>query len=197
MVTSQGTVKKTKLSEFGNIRRTGIIAISLDKGDELSSVRLVRAKDEMALATKSGQSIRFKESAVRAMGRGAAGVRAIRLKKSDMVTGFEVIPGGNDKELKLLVVMANGYAKQTPLSEYKVQGRGGSGIRTATVTAKTGTIIASKVVGGGETELFALSEKGQIIRTEIAQVRTTGRAAQGVRIMSLDSGDHLAGIAVI
>jgi DNA gyrase subunit A len=128
------------------------------------------------------------------MGRTAAGVRAIKLKKqNDEVAGFDIIKEG---EGLLLVVMENGFAKQTALKEYKVQRRGGSGIKTAEVTAKTGLVISAHVVAE-EKEIFALSAKGQMIRTEIGTVRTTGRSAQGVRIMNLKSGDRVAGTIVI
>jgi DNA gyrase subunit A len=194
MVTKNGLIKKTPLADFANIRRTGIIAIALKKGDALQGVKLSGGKDEIIITTAKGQSIRFKESQARPMGRGAAGVTAIRLR-SDHVAGFDIITGDH-KQPHLLVVMANGFGKQTPLKEYKVQGRGGSGIRTANVTAKTGQLITAQIVDD-ETEILALSAKGQIIRTELKGVRRTGRSAQGVRIMNLKSGDRLAGVVIL
>lgn len=199
MATGNGTIKKTALEDFRNIRRNGIIAITLDKGDRLIGTRLVTGKDQIILSTQGGQAIRFSETDVRAMGRSAAGVNGIRLKKGDKVAGFDIIPGSDkerSKDSRVLAVMANGYAKQTPLKEYKIQRRGGSGIRTAQVTSKTGPIIATRILSE-ETEILALSAKGQVIRTELSSVRTAGRATQGVRIMNLKPGDHLAGIAVI
>ena len=196
MVTKQGLIKKTPLSDFANIRRTGIIAINLKKGDYLKWARLTGGNDEVLLATRQGQSIRFDEKQARPMGRTAAGVRAIKLKKqNDEVAGFAII----NKELtdaKLLVVMEHGYAKQTPLKEYKTQGRGGSGVKAAEITAKTGPVVSAHVIAS-EAELFALSAKGQMIRTPLETVRMTGRAAQGVRIMDLKQGDRLAGTVVI
>ena len=211
MVTKSGLVKKTRAADFENIRRTGIIAIALKKGDLLKWVRLSTGDDQIILATKHGQAIRFKESQIRAMGRGASGVKAIRLKGGDEVAGFDIIETKGELSVKsklpdtsplalgtkqLLVVMEKGFAKQTPLKEYKLQHRGGSGIKTARITPKTGPIVGSRVIGE-ETEIFALSAKGQVIRTELKSVRQTGRSAQGVKIMNLKAGDRLAGVVII
>jgi DNA gyrase subunit A len=194
MVTKQGVIKKTPLEDFENIRRTGIIALSLKKGDQLKWARLTTGTEQVVLATRQGQSIRFDEKQVRPMGRTAAGVRAIKLKKqNDEVAGFDIIRGD---DAMLLVVMEHGFAKQTALKEYKVQSRGGSGIKTAEVTAKTGMVVSAHVVSE-EKEIFALSAKGQMIRTELSTVRKTGRSAQGVHIMDLKSGDRVAGTVVI
>ena len=196
MVTKQGLVKKTALADFANIRRNGIIAISLKKGDHLKWARLTGGNDEILLVTRQGQSIRFDEKQARPMGRTAAGVRAIKLKKqNDEVAGFAII----NKETvgaKLLVVMEHGYAKQTALKEYKKQSRGGSGVKTAEITAKTGPLVSAHAIGA-EVELFAISAKGQMIRTPLDTVRMTGRSAQGVRIMDLKAGDRVAGTVVI
>jgi DNA gyrase subunit A len=194
MVTKHGVIKKTPLEDFENIRRTGIIALSLKKGDQLKWARLTTGTEQVVLATRQGQSIRFDEKQVRPMGRTAAGVRAIKLKKqNDEVAGFDIIRGD---DAMLLVVMEHGFAKQTALKEYKVQSRGGSGIKTAEVTPKTGMVVSAHVVSE-EKEIFALSAKGQMIRTEISTVRKTGRSAQGVHIMDLKSGDRVAGTVVI
>ncbi len=194
MVTKQGLIKKTSLADFENIRRTGIIAMKLKKGDQLKWAKLTMGTDQVVLATRQGQSIRFEEKQVRPMGRTAAGVRAIKLKKqNDEVAGFDIIKGD---DAVLLVVMEHGFAKQTSLKEYKKQARGGSGIKTAEVTSKTGLVISAHVVSD-EKEIFALSAKGQMIRTELATVRKTGRSAQGVRIMNLNSGDRLAGTVIV
>ena len=195
MVTKQGNIKKTPLEDFENIRRSGIISIKLKKGDQLKWARLTTGNDQAVLATRQGQSIRFDEKQVRPMGRTAAGVRAIKLKKqNDEVAGFDIINKGEDA--RLLVVMENGFAKQTSLKDYKTQSRGGSGIKTAVITPKTGLVISAHVLTQ-EKEIFALSAKGQMIRTELDTVRTTGRAAQGVRIMNLNSGDRVAGTIVV
>ncbi|MEK7193189.1 MAG: DNA gyrase subunit A [Patescibacteria group bacterium] len=204
MVTQDGLIKKTPIGEFQNIRRSGIIALDLKKNDLLKWVGISHGKDEVVLTTRGGQAIRFKETQIRSMGRSAAGVRAIRLRSGDHVAGFDIIKDKKSEKQeeqpkgvnRLVVVMENGFAKQTALTQYKVQNRGGSGIKTAKITKKTGSIISSKVVRE-ETEIFALSAKGQVIRTELSSVRMTGRAAQGVRIMNLKSGDRLAGIVIV
>jgi DNA gyrase subunit A len=196
MVTRNGVVKKTALAEFENVRRTGIIAISLKKEDALKWVRLVEKEDQVLIATKKGQSIRFKESQARPMGRSAGGVTAIRLKKDDVVSSVSIVSEGKNQGVnkrRLLVVMANGYGKQTPIVQYKVQKRGGSGIRTAKITPKTGPVVSGWLVDDEE-ELLLISSKGQIIKTDLSTVRMTGRDAQGVRIMTLDAGDQVAGI---
>lgn len=217
MVTAGGIMKKTLLDDFRNIRRSGIIAISLKKGDALRWAGLSSGKDELMLVTSGGQAIRFRESQVRPMGRTASGIRAIRLKKNDSVAGFAIIRASPESRAnvlespsntrdaagvprnlsrKLLVVMANGFGKQSLLKEFKVQNRGGSGIRAVKITPKTGPVVASRILVG-ETEILALSAKGQVIRTQLESVRTTGRASQGVRIMNLKSGDRLAGVVVM
>lgn len=192
MATANGMIKKTSLLDFSNVRRTGIIAIRLKKNDQLKWVRLSSGGDEVLMTTASGQGIRFKESQIRPMSRIAAGVRGIRLKNNDRVSGLEMVRK-DMKDARLLTVMANGYGKQTKVSEYKSQNRGGSGVRAAKITAKTGPLISAHIVTD-ETELLALSAKGQIIRTTLPSVRQAGRATQGVKIMSLNAGDHLIGV---
>ncbi|MBI3114431.1 MAG: DNA gyrase subunit A, partial [Candidatus Harrisonbacteria bacterium] len=192
MATKNGMVKKTGLLDFGNVRRTGIIAIRLKKGDELKWVMLSSGGDEILVTTELGQGIRFKESQIRPMGRTASGVRGIRLKAGDRVSALEIVRK-DTKNARLLTVMANGYGKQTNVSEYKAQNRGGSGVRAAKITAKTGPLISAHLVSD-ETELLALSGKGQIIRTSLESVRQAGRATQGVKVMSLNAGDHLIGV---
>ncbi|MDE2144518.1 MAG: DNA gyrase subunit A [Patescibacteria group bacterium] len=195
MVTAHGVVKKTSLEDFGNVRKSGIIAINLKKGDELHWVKLVKTGDELILTTRRGQAIRFKEKDVRPMGRTAAGVRGISLKSGDRVSSFDVITPEN-KDGNFLVIMSNGFAKFTPLKEYRLQSRGGKGILTAKVTSKTGEVVSSHVITE-EKELLAISEKGQIIRTDLKSIRTTGRSAQGVRIMRVEEGDSIAGTALL
>lgn len=199
MVTKQGVIKKTALEEFGNIRRTGIIAINLKENDELKWVKISSGKDEIILATTNGQAIRFKESQLRAMGRGASGVTAIKLKKNDFVAGLDIIRTDNKEQMakgKLLVIMDKGFAKQTPLKEYRLQSRGGSGIKTAKISDKTGKIVNIHLIGDEE-EVLALSAKGQMIRTKISDIRTAGRATSGVKIMRLNEGDKVAGLVVL
>jgi DNA gyrase subunit A len=198
MSTGNGTVKKTDLSEFENVRRSGLIAIKLEKGDALSWAEATSGSDEVIITTQKGQAIRFKESDVRPMGRAAAGVRGIKLKTDDKVVGMDVVFKGQ-KGNQLLVIAENGYGKRSDLKAYKVQKRGGSGIKTASVTAKTGKLIGAKVVNLDDIEqdLIMTSEKGQIIRIELKTVSTLGRATQGVRVMRPQAGDKVSAITVL
>ena len=199
MLTADGTIKKTSLSEFANIRRTGIIAINLTKGDSLIGVKLSSGKDEIIITTNAGQAIRFKETDTKPLGRAAAGVRGIKLKKDDRVAGFDIVrtdQKADHKKQTLLVVSENGFAKQTPISEYKTQTRGGMGIKTSNVTPKIGNIISGQIIREEE-ELLAISNKGQIIRIPLKDVRTAGRATSGVKIMSLKEKDKLAGVVAL
>ncbi|HBK34974.1 MAG: gyrase subunit A protein [Candidatus Uhrbacteria bacterium GW2011_GWE2_40_58] len=187
MVTTQGTIKKTEIASFENLRRTGLIALKLKEGDYLRWVRPTTGNDEIVLATAEGQAIRFSEKQVRSMGRVASGVRGIRLKGSDLVVGMGTIRSGAGKkkgQIELLVVMKNGYGKRTDITEYKMQGRGGSGIRTANITKKTGKLVSARVIKSGDPrDLFVISEAGQVIRSSVKSVSILGRSTQGVKIM--------------
>jgi DNA gyrase subunit A len=196
MITKNGIAKKVAAENFRDVRRSGIIAIKLKDGDELLSVGAVEKGDEIIMATASGQSIRFKESDVREMGRGASGVTAMRLKKGDIVVGTDSI-GKDEKDGEFLVVSSSGYGKKTKLKEYKTQKRGGSGIKTMKVTGKTGKLINAQVVTGKVTEAVAISQHGQIIRTLLEQISSLGRQTQGVRIMKLREGDILASLTCL
>ena len=194
MVTEEGIGKKVPAKSFHDVRTSGIIAIKLQNGDKLVSVSQVEKADSCVVVTNKGQSIRFKESDVREMGRQAGGVRVIKLGKGDKVVGAHPVPKNSEKAAALLVVGAHGYGKKTKISEYKVQKRGGSGIKTASVTAKTGEIMASSVVTEAEEELVAMSKKAQVIRLELREIPSLGRSTQGVRIMKLREGDSLASL---
>lgn len=194
MATRNGTVKKTAAAQFREVRRSGLIAIGLDTGDALISARFVGAGDDIVLTSGKGQSICFKEGDVRQMGRQAAGVRGIKLGKGDFLVGAGVISKGA-KDAQLLVLSSTGYGKKTPLSEYKVQGRGGSGIKTMSITPKTKQLVGAAVVEGGG-ELVAMSQKSQTIRTGLDEIPSLGRATQGVRVMKLYEGDSLASFVV-
>jgi len=197
MVTKNGVVKKTPLKDFENVRRGGLIAIKLKPGDSLSSVKKIGDGDEIIIATKNGQSICFPEKDVRSMGRPAAGIRGIRLKKGDEVLGMEIVKKekGRDKEL-LLVLTDNGFGKRTPIKEYKCQGRGGSGVKTAKITAKTGPLAKIEIISNEE-DLIVISQKGQVIRTKISSIPKLGRDTQGVRIMKMKAGDKVASAACL
>jgi DNA gyrase subunit A len=196
LVTKNGTAKRVDADAFKDVRRNGLIAISLDTGDELRSALFMSEGDQVILSTKEGQAIRFKDSDVRVMGRNASGVRGMKLDKGDSIVGTDVVRK-DMKNPEFLVISANGYGKKTPIDEYKVQGRGGSGIITMKVTDKTGKIIASKVVTEEEEEIAAISKKSQVIRVEIKEIPSLGRQTQGVRIMKLREGDSIASITCI
>ena len=196
LVTKQGTAKKMSSESFKDVRRSGIIAIRLDKDDQLISALVTEKGDEVMIATSGGQAIRFKESDIREMGRTAGGVRGIKLKKGDEVIGVDVIKKEKGSG-SFLTMSANGFGKKTSLKEYKVQKRGGSGIKTAKVTSKTGKLIVAKVVDGEEEELIAMSKKGQVIRTALKDISSLGRQTQGVTIMRLRAGDGIASLACI
>ena len=195
MATKNGIIKKTPLGDFTNVRRSGIIAIKLKKNDQLDEVLMSSGSDEVILSTALGQAIRFKESQLRPMGRATSGVRGIRIKKGDSLIGLGIISKEN-KESRLLTITTNGFGKQTKLSQYKTQGRGGSGIKTAKITSKTGPVVASKIITNEE-EILALSVKGQMIRTKLESIRMAGRATQGVHIMNLNSGDKVVGVVCL
>jgi len=197
MVTKNGIIKKTDLSAFRNVRRNGLIAIKLQKDDLLKKAVIGNEGEEVILVTKNGGAIRFKEKEVRVMGRGAAGVRGIRLKKGDEVVGMDIIKSSKLKSQKskqsyLLVITENGYGKRTKIEEFRLQKRGGSGIRAARITEKTGKIVFSKVIGKEESDLFVISKNGQVIRSALNSISILGRVTSGVRVMKLDRGDRVA-----
>jgi DNA gyrase subunit A len=191
MVTEQGVAKKVDAASFHDVRRSGIIAIKLHDKDKLVSAAFVKEGDDTAVVTTEGQSIRFKEKDIREMGRNAAGVRAIKLGKKDTVVAALTV----SKEFEnnnLLVFSENGYGKQTPLEEYKIQNRGGSGIKTAKVTDKIGKIMSAAIVTDNTDEVVAMSQKGQVIRVDVDEIPILGRQTQGVRVMKLRDGDKIA-----
>lgn len=193
MVTKNGTGKKSSAKHFHDVRRSGLIAITLDDGDELMSASFVSKKDDVVIATRDGQSIRFEAEDVREMGRNAAGVRVIKLGKDDAVISADIV-SKEAKNPKLFVMGAHGYGKKTKLEEYKTQNRGGSGILTMNVTDKTGPLIAARVVTDDIEEMVAMSKKSQVIRVDLKEIPTLGRSTQGVRVMKLRDGDSLASL---
>ena len=204
MVTRNGTGKKTAAKNFHDVRRSGLIAITLDEGDELITASFISKGDDVVIATAGGQSIRFKESDVREMGRSAAGVRVIRLEEEDKKKGVPAdrvisadVVSKDAKNPALFVMGENGYGKKTSLDEYKVQNRGGSGILTMNITPKTGPLMGAKVVTDDVEEIVAMSKKSQVIRTDLKEIPTLGRSTQGVRVMKLRDGDSLASLICI
>ncbi len=199
MVTKSGVIKKSQADAFKDVRRSGLIAISLHEGDSLIAAKFVGDKDDVSLVTKNAQSIRFKSSDVRQMGRTAAGVAGIKLKKDDYVVSADIL-GTDSSAHEILVVMENGYGKSTPEKEYKVQKRGGSGVKTAKVTSKTGHVVGVVVIAKEEREegeLVVMSKKGQTIKLPLRDVPTLGRDTQGVRVMKMRPGDSIASVVFV
>jgi DNA gyrase subunit A len=194
--THQGVIKKVAADEFEDVRRSGIRAINLQKGDTLRWARLVMMGEEIILSTKLGQAVRFKEKDVRPMGRAAQGVRAIKLRKGDEVVGMDAIPK-DAKKLEIFSLSELGYGKKTEVSQYRIQRRGGSGIKTVKITPKTGILVSVQVVADNITELIAMSQKGQVIRVPIDQIPSLSRATQGVRVMKLEDKDKVASAALL
>lgn len=199
MATQNGLVKKVAREEFENIRTNGLIALKLKNGDELKWVKSTSGKDQVVMVSSGGQAVRFKESDIRPMGRTAAGVRGMRLKADEKVVGMEVAATGlaAEKDQQLLTVMRQGYGKRTDLRSYKIQRRGGRGVLTAKITAKTGKIISAHLVDPENKEIIAVSQKGQVIRTSLESVSILSRATQGVRIMKLAEDDSLASVVLV
>ncbi|MDA1292470.1 MAG: DNA gyrase subunit A [bacterium] len=196
MVTEKGTVKRTELVQFDNIRRSGLIAQKTIPGDRLKWVLATSGRDEILIVTKKGKAIRFPEADVRSMGRAAAGVRGIKISAGDIVVEAGEI--SNSKTSMLLVVMENGLGKMTSVEEYRFQGRGGSGVKAAQLTSKTGDIVGGCILQDGEDgDLICLSKQGQAIRMKLSAIPSRGRATQGVIVMRLKSNDKVATMSVV
>jgi DNA gyrase subunit A len=192
MGTRKGTIKKTELSAFANPRAGGIIAMGIEDDDELLAVQLSDGESEVFIGSRDGMAIRFQEGDARPMGRTAYGVRGIQLRAGDEVVAMEVVkPGGT-----LLTVTEKGYAKKTELDEYRVQGRGGYGLKNLEVTDKNGHVVGIAQVHANE-ELLVITEQGKILRTPAAEIRTIGRATQGVRLMDLEGEDKIVSVALV
>ncbi|MEI7742039.1 MAG: DNA gyrase subunit A [bacterium] len=201
MVTRNGVIKKTELKEFAAVRRSGLIAINLKDGDSLDWVKPSTGKDEIMLVTADGQSVRFSEKNVRAMGRTATGVRAIKLRAKDRLVGMDLVDSelAAKGTLELLVISEEGLGKRTNLEEYRLQGRGGSGIKTMEVTAKTGKLVAAMVANkSDDRDVLAISGAGQVIRFSYKEARLTSRATQGVRCMRFkEAGDKVISAVLV
>jgi len=189
MATIKGTVKKTPLKDYSNIRTNGLIAIKLDDEDELRWIKRTSGKDDVIISTSAGQAIRFAETDARPMGRAARGVRGVRLRPNDKVVGMDIVA---ENEGKLLVISQNGYGKVTKAAQFPSHKRGGVGIKAAIVTAKTGPIVAVRSLEADTEEILLISNKGQAIRVGLKDIPVIGRTTQGVRIMRLSEGDILS-----
>jgi DNA gyrase subunit A len=193
MTTTQGVVKKTPVTDYSNIRTSGLIAIKLDDGDELRWIHLTSGDDEVIISTSLGQAIRFSEKDVRSMGRSARGVRGIRLRPKDVVVGADLV----DESRQMLVISKNGYGKLTKVANFPSHKRGGVGIKAAIVTAKTGELVTVRTLLDDSKELLIISSKGQSIRLALSGIPTLGRTTQGVRIMRLRDGDTVATVGIV
>ena len=194
MTTVKGTIKKTAMKDYENIRTNGLITIKLDDKDELRWVQQTAGDDDIIISTSAGQAVRFKESDVRAMGRSAMGVRGMRLRPNDSIVGMDVVV---DKEQKLLVMSQNGYGKVTKVANFPTHKRGGVGIKAAAVTSKTGPIVAVHTLDPKADEIIMISERGQTIRVAVKEIPTLGRTTQGVRVMRMAEGDAVAALGIV
>lgn len=195
MATSKGTIKKTSLKDYENIRTNGLITIKLDDGDELRWVRGTTGENDIIISTSAGQAVRFNEKDVRPMGRAARGVRGVRLRPNDTVVGMDVV--SDPESQKLIVISTKGYGKMTAATNIPPHKRGGVGVKVAAVTAKTGPIAAVHTLDPAAKEIIMMSTSGQAIRVAVKDIPTLGRATQGVRIMKLNDGDLVASIGII
>ncbi len=195
MATVKGTIKKTSLKDYANIRTNGLITIKLDDGDELRWVRGTTGENDIIISTSAGQAVRFNEKDVRPMGRSARGVRGVRLRPRDTVVGMDVV--SDPKSQKLIVISTNGYGKMTAATNFPPHKRGGVGVKVAAVTAKTGPIAAVHTLDPDAQEIIMMSTGGQAIRVAVKDIPTLGRATQGVRVMRLNEGDTVASIGII
>jgi DNA gyrase subunit A len=188
--TRQGVVKKTVLSAYGNVRNVGLNAITINEGDELIEVQITSGEDEVILASRGGMAIRFHESDVRTMGRTAAGVRGLKLKKKDVVVGMVVVR----PDSTLLVVAEKGLGKRTDVEAYRFQHRGGSGVINLKVSPRTGEVVAVKAVQDDE-QLMIITRNGVVNRQRVSEISVIGRATQGVKLVNLDEGDSVVDVA--
>ena len=191
-VTRQGLVKRTKETEFKNIRQNGLIALKLREGDELINVFLTTGNEEIVIGTKFGYSVRFKEDTVRSMSRMAAGVKGVTLRDGDQVVGAAAIT----EDQEVLIITEKGYGKRTSATEYPTKGRGGKGIKTANITEKNGNLAGIVTVSGDE-DIMVITDTGVIIRTAVANISQTGRATQGVKVMRLDDSARIVTFALV
>lgn len=194
MATKNGTVKKTPLEDYANIRTNGLIAIKLDDGDELRWIKKTNGENDVIISTSAGQAIRFNEKDARPMGRSARGVRGVRLRPNDCVVGMDIVTSDGQT---LLVISEKGFGKRTKAANFPTHKRGGVGIKAAVVTAKTGPIISVQTIDPGMTDAILVSQNGQTIRLSLKDIKLLGRTTQGVTIMRLDGNDAVSSIGLM
>jgi DNA gyrase subunit A len=194
MATRNGVVKKTKLKAYSNPRVGGIIALNIRDGDELVGAALASEEDEVLLTSRGGQAIRFKGTDVRNMGRVSTGVKGINLREGDEVVSLEVIKNQN---AQILTITEMGYGKRTSISEYRLAKRGGMGVKTVNITEKNGDVVGAFQVDD-DTEIMIISDQaGKLIRTSVSEIRNTGRAAVGVKVINLEPDELVAAVAKV
>jgi len=195
MATTKGTIKKTSIKDYANIRTNGLITIKLDGKDELRWVKETTGDHDVIISTSAGQAVRFNEKDVRPMGRAARGVRGVRLRPNDTIVGMDIV--SDPQKQKLIAVSANGYGKVTAVTNFPAHKRGGVGIKVAAVTGKTGPLVAVHTLDPEAKEVIMMSSRGQAIRVAVKEIPTLGRATQGVRIMKMNEGDSVASIGIV
>ena len=194
MATTKGTVKKTAIADYANIRTNGLIAINLDDGDELRWIKQTTGKNDVLISTSAGQAVRFNEEECRPMGRAARGVRGVRLRPDDSVVGMDIV---TSTDQTLLVMSANGFGKITKAAKFPSHRRGGVGVKAAVVTAKTGPIVAAQTLEKDAVEAIMISQNGQTIRVSLSDVPTLGRTTQGVRVMRMNDSDTVSSVGIM
>jgi DNA gyrase subunit A len=194
MATTKGTIKKSLLKDYANIRTNGLIAIKLDDGDELRWIKKTTGDNDVIISTSAGQAVRFNEKDARPIGRSARGVRGVRLRPHDWVVGMDIV---TSDEQVLLVISEKGFGKRTKVSQFPSHKRGGVGIKAAVVTAKTGPIISVQSLGDDIEEALLISKNGQTIRLSLDDIKMLGRTTQGVTIMRLSNGDTVSSIGLM
>ena len=194
MATTKGTVKKTAIADYANIRTNGLIAINLDDGDELRWIKQTTGKNDVLISTSAGQAVRFNEEECRPMGRAARGVRGVRLRPDDSVVGMDIV---TSTDQTLLVMSANGFGKITKAANFPSHRRGGVGVKAAVVTAKTGPIVAAQTLEKDAVEAIIISQNGQTIRVSLSDVPTLGRTTQGVRVMRMNDSDTVSSVGIM
>jgi DNA gyrase subunit A len=193
LATRRGRIKRVHLDEFAGVRPSGVIAMSLEEDDQMCWAKYTDGDQDIILATAKGQSIRFHEHRVRAMGRQAGGVLSMKLAKDDYIIGMDTVDAD---DTHVLVVTQRGYSKRTPLEEYRTRGRNGVGIRTLDLTDKTGLVVAMRCINPKD-DILVLTAEGIVLRSNLEQIRDTGRIAQGVKLIDLSDNDYVVGVAII
>jgi DNA gyrase subunit A len=192
-ITKRGQIKKTAIEEYENYREKGIIGVKIEEGDELLYAAITDGKKELLIATQKGMSIRFREDQVRSMGRSTVGVKGVELEEGDRVVGLCVASGEEDR---VLAVCERGYGKQTPLGDFRLQSRGGKGVILIDASDRNGPVVGVAIVNPDH-EVLLVTDQGQMLRIKVADVRETGRNAQGVRLMSVEENERIVAIEVV